>query len=52
MMFVPLQKRFDDALEKAPATHWTSDGVHPTAAGNCIIKKAWLEAFSALENDI
>lgn len=47
LIFVPLQKRFDDALEKAPATHWTSDGVHPTAAGNYIIKTAWLEAFSA-----
>lgn len=46
--FVPLMEKFDAAAEIAPAGHWTFDGVHPTAAGHEIIKRAWLEAFKAM----
>ncbi len=45
LIFVPLQERFDEVIKIAPAEHWTHDGVHPTAAGHEIIKRAWLEAF-------
>lgn len=43
--FIPLQARFDAALEKAPADYWLADGVHPTSAGHELIARAWLEKF-------
>jgi len=43
--YIDLQERFDSALAKAPASHWTVDGVHPTAAGHKLIAMAWEEAF-------
>lgn len=43
--FVPLQKKFDEALVKAPVEYWAGDGVHPTPAGAALIADAWLEAF-------
>lgn len=48
LLFVPLQKKFDDALLAAPAEYWLDDGVHPTPAGHQIIKNAWIEAFEQL----
>lgn len=47
--FVPLQDAFTAA--NADATHdgyWLRDGVHPTAAGHMLIKRAWLKAFENL----
>lgn len=44
-VFVPLQEKFDEALKSAPFDYWTTEGVHPTAAGHNIIKNAWIEAF-------
>lgn len=44
-VFVPLQKEFDEMLKYAPVEYWSKDGVHPTAMGHYIIKKAWIEAF-------
>ncbi len=49
LTFVPLQKLFDDATEKAEPSYWLSDGVHPTAAGHEIIAK---EVVKALEGAI
>ena len=46
---VELSPIFDAACEKAPATHWTVDGVHPTVCGHELIARAWLRAFSSLE---
>ena len=43
--FVELQKKFDEACEKAETTYWLTDGVHPTAAGHEIIKEALVEAL-------
>lgn len=43
--FVPFQKPFDDALSLAPASYWTYDGIHPTAAGHQILADAWLRAI-------
>ena len=45
---IELQPIFDAACEKAPASHWSADGVHPTPAGHELIKRAWLDAFSEL----
>lgn len=44
--FVTLQDKFDAAAEKAPASHWLSDGVHPTPFGHELIKREWLKAFN------
>ena len=38
LLFVPLQDKFDEALQLAPADYWIADGVHPTAAGHELIK--------------
>ena len=45
LIFVPLQKRFDEAQKLTKEGYWLIDGVHPTAAGHYIIKEAWQEAF-------
>ena len=50
--FVPLQEKFDEACQKAPADYWLRDGVHPTAMGHWIIKNAWMEGFSKLQADV
>lgn len=47
-VFVPLQQVFDQALERASAAHWLSDGVHPTPAGHALIADAWLATAGEL----
>lgn len=42
-VFVELQKDFDAASEKAPASFWLMDGVHPTPMGHTLITDKWLE---------
>jgi len=44
--FVPFQGLFDEAVKKAPAEYWASDGVHPSAAGHCLMARAWLDAVA------
>jgi len=44
--FVPFQSAFDKALELAPGTYWTLDGVHPSIAGEALMAKTWMEAVS------
>lgn len=47
--FVPLQDIFNAANADAPADgYWLLDGVHPSAAGHALIKKAWINKFSEL----
>ena len=46
--FVPLQEAFDKAQTRAPATHWTADGVHPTPYGHELIAREWLKAFETM----
>ena len=46
--FVELQSGFDALCEKAPASYWLADGVHPTAMGHNFIKNQWLEGFKKL----
>ncbi len=39
LYFVPLQEEFDKASADGDTTYWTTDGVHPTAAGHQLIKE-------------
>ncbi len=49
LVFVPLQERFSAANADAPEDgYWLFDGVHPTPAGNELLKRAWLEGFAKL----
>lgn len=48
LVFVPLQEKFDAVNIGAPDGYWLLDGVHPSAAGHTLIKKAWLEGFEKL----
>lgn len=48
--FIPLQCRFDEALERYPEpSYWLKDGVHPTYSGHRVIADAWLECFEKLD---
>lgn len=38
LYFVPLQAEFDKASADGDTAYWTTDGVHPTAAGHQLIK--------------
>ena len=44
-VLVPYPTAFATALESAPATYWTTDGVHPTAAGHALMARCWSEAI-------
>ncbi|HVW97726.1 MAG TPA: SGNH/GDSL hydrolase family protein [Mucilaginibacter sp.] len=41
--FVPYQAAFDKALESAPGSYWTLDGVHPSIAGEALMARTWME---------
>lgn len=43
LTFVPFQTMFNKAVEAAPPTYWTGDGVHPTLAGHALMAKTWRE---------
>ena len=50
LVFVPLQKKFDEGYANAPVpAYWLWDGVHPSAAGHTLIKQEWLKAFEGLK---
>lgn len=38
---VHFQRALDDACQRAPATHWIWDGVHPTYSGHQILADEW-----------
>jgi len=42
--FVPWQAVTDKALESAPASYWSLDGVHPSVPGEALMARAWMEA--------
>ena len=48
MPLIPLQRIFDRACGRAPASYWTYDGIHPTHAGFSLIAEAWIEAAGPL----
>ena len=41
------QEAFDRACLKAPAAHWSWDGVHPTYAGHWLMVEEWLKTTAA-----
>jgi lysophospholipase L1-like esterase len=41
-VFVPLQKPFEKACDRADAAYWLWDGVHPTSAGHELIAREWM----------
>lgn len=43
-IFLPMQLIFNQAAQCCAASHWLSDGVHPTPAGHALIAKHWLKA--------
>ncbi len=43
-VLVPYQAVFDKALEYAPGSYWTGDGVHPSVAGAELMAHAWTQA--------
>jgi lysophospholipase L1-like esterase len=45
LKFVPLQDKFDEAAAGGNDTYWLADGVHPTAAGHCLIKDEMMKIF-------
>ena len=42
-VFIPYQAIYDKALQSAPGSYWTADGVHPSLAGAQLMAHAWLE---------
>lgn len=48
LSYVQLQPLFDEASADGDTTYWTTDGVHPTAAGHQIIKDALAQAINQL----
>lgn len=48
-VFVDIQKKFDEAIERHPEPYWTVEGVHPSEAGHELMKRAWLEAFEKIK---
>lgn len=42
-VWIPYQSIFDKAVETAPGSYWTTDGVHPSVAGAQLMAHAWLE---------
>lgn len=45
-IWVPFQEAFDSALQHAPATYWTPDGVHPSMAGAQLMAETWLDSVA------
>lgn len=43
-VFVPFQAAFEEALKAAPASYWSSDGVHPDLPGRQLMAEVWLKA--------
>jgi lysophospholipase L1-like esterase len=41
------QAIFDEACKKAPADHWSWDGIHPTYAGHGLMAQEWLKTVNA-----
>jgi lysophospholipase L1-like esterase len=44
---IAYQEAFDRASLKAPAEHWSWDGVHPTYAGHWLMVEEWLKTTAA-----
>ena len=42
-VLVPSLKLFEDACQKAPAAHWSLDGIHLSRAGNALLAELWID---------
>jgi lysophospholipase L1-like esterase len=50
--FIPLDGLFAEAATRAPAAHWTADGVHPGATtGDGLIADAWMQRARILHDN-
>ncbi len=47
-VLVPGRKLFADACQKAPASHWSVDGIHLTVAGNGLLAREWLRCMKGI----
>jgi lysophospholipase L1-like esterase len=45
---VRYQEAFDAACRRAPADHWTWDGVHPHYAGHGLMAEEWMETVATM----
>ncbi|GAB4108809.1 MAG: SGNH/GDSL hydrolase family protein [Phycisphaeraceae bacterium] len=45
-IWVPFQQAFDEAQQRAPASYWAPDGVHPSVAGHKLMAEAWLSTVN------
>jgi lysophospholipase L1-like esterase len=45
---VRYQEAFDDAGHRAPAAHWSWDGVHPHYAGHGLMADVWIRTLATL----
>ena len=43
------QETFDAACRRAPADHWSWDGVHPHYAGHALMAREWMKTVSLLK---
>ena len=47
--FIPLQDKLDALCEKAPASYWLWDGVHPNPAAHELIAREWLNTYEKIK---
>jgi DNA-binding beta-propeller fold protein YncE len=47
LSLIHYQAIFDEACRKAPADHWSWDGIHPTYAGHGLMAQEWLKTANA-----
>ncbi len=45
---VEYQRLFNDACKRAPASHWSWDGIHPTPAGHMLMAEEWIRVVGSL----
>lgn len=48
LIFVPLQKKFDEMLSVNAEPYWTLEGIHPTSPGHELIAREWMTGFMKL----
>lgn len=45
LYFLPLQEKFDAAVERLGAEYYVPDGVHPNVGGSALIATEWVKLF-------
>lgn len=44
--YLPLQRKFDEAVEKLGAEYYIPDGVHPNIGGSSLIATEWMKLYN------